>query len=493
MFFISQTTRLITENAKNVRDLIKIEIKSIYEKYGGSMSMDCWTDKSRKLCYFGFTLHYISEENDKLLLNDRLLLIRELTEESKDGDYLQVKLLEYLVEFGIMQCVESEKLVFVSDRGTNIRAALRSYESICCMAHMIHNVVEKILHKNPIVAAVSSIVRYFKASGQSAMFEQTLKSLVPTRWNSVHTMFKSVIRHWNEIVEILQRRRTHLDDLSSISLEELKLIHDFLEPFATATLEIEATKKPTLDTVCPWFKLLQNHLTYKRTDPKLIADFKEVGYKYWTDNVSKHIYVFHQIAVFLNPALKSLKQFSALEKTRIYDKTMEMMESYQPMASNSESNERAEGTPRANISDALAAFADDDEDNAESNLIADEINEYKNMRIGAFESVLIWWQQNKFRLPRLYGVARFVFAIPASSAAPERVFSRAGKLVSHRPNLIPEHVDDILFLKSNFDLFVKNKRCSGSLPQEVNNNNINNEDLIEVNENDEGIDCLIDF
>lgn len=195
------------------------------------MSMDCWTDKSRKLCYFGVTLHFISEQNGQLELNDRTLLIRELTEEIKDGDYLQEKLMEYLAEFRIMNYIEN-KIVFVSDRGTNIRAALRPYQSIACMAHMIHNVVEKMLNKNSIVSAVASIVRYFKKSGQSSLFEDTLKSYVSTRWSSVFRMLESVISHWTDIVNILQQRKQHLTDLQSISLEELKLIRDFLKPFA---------------------------------------------------------------------------------------------------------------------------------------------------------------------------------------------------------------------------------------------------------------------
>lgn len=495
ILLITQTTRLIGDIAETVRNTIKSEIKVIYEQYGGSVSMDCWTDKCRKLCYFGLTLHYISEENSELVMNDRILLIREMTAETKDGNYLKAKLVDYLIEFGIMDCVEN-KIVFVSDRGSNIKAALRPYQSISCMAHMIHNGVEKILDKNAIVSAVSTIVRYFKTSGQNAIFEQTLKSYVSTRWSSVYRMLESVIQHWNEIVDILKQKNAHLKELQSISLEELKLMRDFLKPFAEATLEIEATKKATLDAVCPWFLSLKNHLTYKRTDPKMITDFKDIGYKYWVENVSVQISIYHQIAVFLNPSLKSLKPFEVEERMRIYKKTEEMVENYVPKPTNNELLSEPSETrlvKRANLSKAMAAFADDVDHNDEPNLIADEINEYKNMRVAAFESVLEWWQQNKLRLPRLYSVARFIFAIPASSAGPERIFSAAGRLVSYRPNLCPYRVDDILFLKSNFDLFIKNKKCSMSQAHDANNDNgdiIGNEGQIEIDENDEGIECF---
>lgn len=69
--------------------------------------MDGWTDKCRKTSYFGITLHYITEESNELILNDRILLIRELTAEKKDGAYLKAKLLEYMAEFQLLHCMEN--------------------------------------------------------------------------------------------------------------------------------------------------------------------------------------------------------------------------------------------------------------------------------------------------------------------------------------------------------------------------------------------------
>lgn len=43
-------------------------------------------------------------------------------------------------------------------------------------------------------------------------------------------------------------------------------------------------------------------------------------------------------------------------------------------------------------------------------------------------------------------------AIPGSSAAAERLFSMAGKILSGRSNMRSKLVDEMLFLKSNLDL-----------------------------------------
>lgn len=171
---------------------MKLLIRNNFEKYGGSISLDCWTDKARRATFFGLTIHYISLENGVLAFNDRVLAIRELAVEKKDGEYLKNKVIEYVTEFELMPYIE-KNIIFVSDRGSNIVKALNSFQHMNCFSHMIHNTTEKILDKNRAVSIVTGIVRYFKSNGQNALFKTTLKSFVSTRWNSAHMMLHSFI------------------------------------------------------------------------------------------------------------------------------------------------------------------------------------------------------------------------------------------------------------------------------------------------------------
>lgn len=171
---------------------MKAIIRNYFENYGGSISLDCWTDKSRRATYFGLTIHYISIENDRLELNDRVLVIRELVAEKKDGAYLKEKVIEYVNEFELMPYMENN-IVFVSDRGSNIVKAMSSFQHINCFAHMIHNTTEKMLDKIEAVRIVTGIIRYFKANGHNALIKTTLKSFVSTRWNTVYMMLDSFI------------------------------------------------------------------------------------------------------------------------------------------------------------------------------------------------------------------------------------------------------------------------------------------------------------
>ena len=68
-------------------------------------------------------------------------------------------------------------------------------------------------------------------------------------------------------------------------------------------------------------------------------------------------------------------------------------------------------------------------------------------RINRKEDPLEWWRKHEAHLPRLSKLAKKYLAIPATSVPSERVFSKAGELVSaRRANLKPKNVDMILFL-----------------------------------------------
>ncbi|TWW53090.1 hypothetical protein D4764_0012630 [Takifugu flavidus] len=61
---------------------------------------------------------------------------------------------------------------------------------------------------------------------------------------------------------------------------------------------------------------------------------------------------------------------------------------------------------------------------------------------------LVYWTTNKARYPNLYHLANQYLATPASSVACERVFSKAGEMVSKKRNrLKPSTVEKLLFFK----------------------------------------------
>lgn len=108
--------------------------------------------------------------------------------------------------------------------------------------------------------------------------------------------------------------------------------------------------------------------------------------------------------------------------------------------------------------DVLADFMEIDKgDELPSTLDADIENELTMYEETAAPSlhvdILNWWAQNKSRFPRLSTLARRIFSMPASSAAPERNFSTAGFVLNERrTRLSPSSVEGILVCHSNYDL-----------------------------------------
>lgn len=183
--------------------------------------MDNWLDKTKKNTFFGMTVHFIEAQLNGLVLHDRILCTRDLHVDVKDGLYIRSKLIEYLESYSLDSLVD--QIVFVSDRGSNIKKALEPYSSIHCFAHMVNNLVNNMLKNiDTTITAVKARVKYFKVTGLNSVLEETLKSYVKTRWNSVYYMIKSVISNWEQINEIL-RSKGGLMRIIHIDVEQLQV------------------------------------------------------------------------------------------------------------------------------------------------------------------------------------------------------------------------------------------------------------------------------
>ena len=80
-----------------------------------------------------------------------------------------------------------------------------------------------------------------------------------------------------------------------------------------------------------------------------------------------------------------------------------------------------------------------------------EVKYYMECRkIDRSSDPLMWWKVNCHALPRLAKLAKKYLSTPATSVPSERIFSKAGELISKkRSNLKKSHVDMIIFLNKN--------------------------------------------
>ena len=69
---------------------------------------------------------------------------------------------------------------------------------------------------------------------------------------------------------------------------------------------------------------------------------------------------------------------------------------------------------------------------------------------GSALNVLNWWKTHAYQFPNVATVARSILSIPASSVPSERVFSKAGELLTvKRLQMEAKQVDMFLFLHNN--------------------------------------------
>ena len=69
---------------------------------------------------------------------------------------------------------------------------------------------------------------------------------------------------------------------------------------------------------------------------------------------------------------------------------------------------------------------------------------------------LVWWKSKQFKYPYLAKIALGGLVVQGTSVPSERLFSKAGELISNkRASLLPENVDKLLFLNQNINLHHK--------------------------------------
>jgi hypothetical protein len=72
-----------------------------------------------------------------------------------------------------------------------------------------------------------------------------------------------------------------------------------------------------------------------------------------------------------------------------------------------------------------------------------------------YPNCLEWWKQNEFRFPRLAVLAKKYLSIQATSAPSERIFSKAGRIISTlRTRLSSAIAGKLLYVSENWNWFL---------------------------------------
>lgn len=301
--------------------------KALTSNGGIAVTTDMWTDEFKKRAYTVLTCHYISQWK---LENCILAMVEFDPTLKKTSENLNEQITSVLTSYGI----QTDKIVFVSDQGANIKAALRSYHWIPCSAHILNTVLRHTFSTKgdsesdgiedivDMIDYCKELVAYLKRTGAIASLKHTVNQECDVRWNSKVTMLESIQKQYQDIRELLKNRDQE-HRLGGIHQDQLTHLIDFLTLFKLAISELEGEHYPTIHMVLLWFFKLKKHCEPKFGDPPYIKSLCSHASALLDEKMCPN--ATHKIATFLHPKFKSLKMLVEEDRREVIKQLRELL------------------------------------------------------------------------------------------------------------------------------------------------------------------------
>jgi len=455
----------------NVKEIISKELVTC------CMTTDCWTSRCTE-SYLAITIHFIDKS---FKLNSFLLSCHHFNE-----THTSLNLSENIKSTLEAWNLENKIILAVSDNAYNIKNALNSLQlkSFGCFAHTLNLIVQAAMKtESNLIDKIKTIVSHFhKSSNSHQKLIQYQKNIgikdpkklvqdVSTRWNSTFYMVERFVELENSIRGTLGLIDKPPPSLNPEEWQYLKELRSILKPFEEATRAVSGQLFMTasmviviaqgLQHVCNQLKnsnyttraktfiqALVNEMNNRQTwgniersktlarctflDPR----FKTVPFS----NNSVALESVKQNVIELTAKIISLKRSEVLEHstetTQVPESTNLFEESNEPSIWDNVDQKVAQMQPSIGTSTSQAI--------TEIQRYLDDTIIKRNL------DPLAWWCEHQYYYPFLSILARKTLCCLGSSVPCERVFSKAGLIVSDRRcRLKPTKIQQLLFLNNN--------------------------------------------
>lgn len=448
------------------------------------ITTDCWSSINTE-SFIGVTAHFISStfKMTSILLDCKLL----------PNHHTSINLAQALSEItGDWNLQQSKIVLSVSDNAANIKSAITKelgWKHFGCFAHSLNLVVSDALNISPNISSLirdlKTIVGHFKRSAisneklmthQINSGKQPLKLLqdVPTRWNSTFymlTRFVELEEHIRSAIAVIDK------DLPVLSAQQwiiCKQLCQVLKPFEATTKSISGEKYATASLVIPLvngLKSVCNNLCKREYHPDVAEIVLKLssGLEDRFSNVERSNTL--ALCSFLDPRFKLLafsdeKLADNIKKNVIGIATSKFIEKQRTSQDNitdaegpnnidSDSDEELSvwGSFKKTISKSAKPKA-----TANSQAIIEVQRYLEDDLLPRNENPCKWWFDHKYHFPALSEIFCENFCALATSVPCERLFSKAGALITDRRNRLKANkARMLLFLNCNENLV---KHCS---------------------------------
>lgn len=464
-------------------------VEQLNQAYYVSLTTDGWTSRNNA-SYITVTAHWLDAT---WKICSAVLQTTQLSQ-----SHTAENLLAYLnntVSTWPVTKVNSFAIMITTDNASNIVKAVKDggFINIRCFAHTLNLAAQKGLADSNVAAMLMHIrrlVKFFRKSpaaaamlsGKQSSLNLPLHTLIldcPTRWNSAFDMLQRFKDQYNAIHAVLYDISCRLKQsdvtelrkhLSKVDCDVMEKVIVVMKPLKEATEAVSSESKLRISSIHPMKHFLIRKLQPLDTDDTLTLSLKrcmsdDLRLRYIEQDQNNLLLM----ATALDPRFKQLSYLSRNEVTDIHKSIVEetiklvcspkaVEEAVASVSAASQSNATVEEsthlTPYSFMDEIFLSDLDSSEDTTTQDMkgqIDLEMQMYKQMpTLPRSQDPLQWWFKQQKHFMNLSKLATIIFTAMPSSVPSERVFSKAGELVSaKRSSLQEEHVDQLIFLNKN--------------------------------------------
>nr|XP_046263256.1 E3 SUMO-protein ligase ZBED1-like isoform X2 [Scatophagus argus] len=443
-------------------------IADIKQASAVSLTADMWTSVNMGT-YLGVTCHYVSDHLDlaTVCLGVQYFPLGHTAANIADA------MANLMTEWEITEKVSG----MVTDGAHNIVASVNQLQvrHIYCFAHMLNLVVKESLCQTTELENIRNrarkIVAHFKSSTKAkeklssaqtnmGMPQKKLIQEVETRWNSTYDMLQRLYEEREPLGAALASLATDIVPFTSDEYAAIDKCLTVLRPFYQATVELSEERRVSGSKAIPVAKMLRHAIAAERAQmaPSIGATLAN----HLISNLDEKFCGLEKVnslsvATILDPRFKQagftnqINATAAIEKlTRECTSLIDVSAEDVPVENATTSASASNGN--YNLWASLDNYVESQHRTSSAPASATvEIQRYlKEQILSRAEDPLKYWEARKTLYPTLWKLACKYLCIPASSVPCERIFSKAGELVSKkRSRLKPATVEKIIFLNKN--------------------------------------------